>query len=132
MRADASSIATTRVGGQRASVVCGMTARATYLDEIVAAHRASAARDERDLRALTDAARRAGPSRGFARALQPDGLSVIAEIKRRSPSKGALAPEDLDPGLLAKAYQQGGAACLSVLTDSDYFGGSSDAAILAA
>jgi indole-3-glycerol phosphate synthase len=103
-----------------------MTARATYLDEIVAAHRASVARDERDLRALTDAARRAGPSRGFARALQPDGLSVIAEIKRRSPSKGALAPEDLDPALLAKAYEQGGAACLSVLTDSDYFGGSSD------
>jgi indole-3-glycerol phosphate synthase len=103
-----------------------MTARATYLDEIVAAHRASAARDERNLRALTDAARRAGPSRGFARALQPDGLSVIAEIKRRSPSKGALAPEDLDPALLAKAYEQGGAACLSVLTDADYFGGSSD------
>jgi hypothetical protein len=40
--------------------------------------------------------------------------------------EGALAPDDLDPALLAKAYQQGGAACLSVLTDTDYFGGSSD------
>ncbi len=103
-----------------------MTARATYLDGIVAAHRESAARDERDLRVLTEAARRAGPSRGFARALRSEGLSVIAEIKRRSPSKGALTPDDLDPALLAKAYQQGGAACLSVLTDADYFGGSAD------
>ena len=53
------------------------------------------------------------------------GLSCIAEIKRRSPSKG-----DLDPGLqadlVAKDYVTGGAACLSVLTDVDFFGGSAD------
>lgn len=65
----------------------------------------------------------AAPVRDFLGALGGDRLSVIAEIKRRSPSKGDLAP-DLDPATTARAYESGGAACLSVLTDGPYFGGS--------
>ncbi len=91
---------------------------ATYLDDIVAAHRAypepSVTRD--------DLAGAPAP-RDFAASLRADGLHVIAEIKRRSPSMGDLNV-DLDPALMAKAYADGGASALSVLTDGDYFGGS--------
>jgi indole-3-glycerol phosphate synthase len=96
----------------------------TYLDRIVDAHRADAARDHRDLDALAALARASGPVRGFGAALRarPE-VAVIAEVKRASPSKGLLAP-DLDPAGLAQAYQDGGAAALSVLTDREFFRGS--------
>ena len=68
-------------------------------------------------------AKRCPPARDFALALSRPGLSVIGEIKRRSPSKGDLAP-DLDPARLSRAYAAGGAAAISVLTDKDFFGGS--------
>jgi indole-3-glycerol phosphate synthase len=62
--------------------------------------------------------------RGFREALAAsDQMAVISEIKRRSPSKGDLLP-DLDPAGLARSYEAGGAVCLSVLTDEEWFGGS--------
>ncbi len=100
----------------------------TYLDRIVAAHRATAAGDARPLEPLIEAARAQAATRGFASALRTNNegaIAVIAEVKRRSPSKGDLAV-DLDPAATATSYVAGGAACLSVLTDEEFFGGSAD------
>jgi indole-3-glycerol phosphate synthase len=95
----------------------------TVLDRIVAAHREAAAADVRDLDRLKEQAAAAPPPRRFRKSMGRWGLDVIAEIKRRSPSKGDLAP-GLDPAALAKAYDAGGAVALSVLTDDEFFGGS--------
>lgn len=95
----------------------------TVLDRIVATHREAAAADTRDLGRLVEEAAAAPPPRKFRKSVGRWGLDVIAEIKRRSPSKGDLAP-DLDPAVLAKAYDAGGAKALSVLTDREFFGGS--------
>lgn len=63
-----------------------------------------------------------GPRPSFAEALRVPGVSVIAEVKRFSPSKGPLRP-DLDVGSLVAAYEAGGAAAVSILTEGDHFGG---------
>ena len=97
-----------------------------YLDKIVQSHRETAAREQRNLDDLVGQARAIPATRGFAEQLvvgSREQLCVIAEIKRKSPSKGVLHP-DLNAANISALYEQGGASCLSVLTDEDFFGGS--------
>ena len=89
--------------------------------EEVAAVRAQVSLAEQEVRA-----REASTPRGFARALQRQAAqrrpAVIAEVKKASPSKGVIRA-DFDPAQIAASYQAGGATCLSVLTDVDFFQG---------
>ena len=83
--------------------------------------------DRESLKALSSRAADASATRGFTQSLKntvADGrAAVIAEIKKASPSKGILR-EDFDPAAIARSYREGGASCLSVLTDRDFFMGS--------
>ncbi|MCG7895770.1 MAG: indole-3-glycerol phosphate synthase TrpC [Candidatus Thiodiazotropha taylori] len=85
--------------------------------------------EKRSLQALQERLPESSAPRGFADAIaqriEAGEAGVIAEIKRASPSKGVLR-EDFQPAEIALSYQQGGAACLSVLTDIDFFQGSDD------
>ncbi|MEU7257529.1 indole-3-glycerol phosphate synthase TrpC [Streptomyces rimosus] len=96
----------------------------SVLDEIVAGARADMRRREREtgLEVLIHRVRSMPPTRDAVAALLRPGVQVIAEVKRRSPSKGALADVP-DPADLAAAYESGGAAAVSVLTEGRRFGG---------
>ena len=95
----------------------------SFLERILESRGRTAERYRRSIDVYEDAARNAPPNRDFRRALSGDGMSLIGEIKRRSPSKGDLSTE-LDPADLAAAYERGGASALSVLTEPEFFGGS--------
>lgn len=80
---------------------------------------------QRSLKDVEELAQAATPVRGFANALSAKRPGVIAEIKKASPSKGIIR-ENFNPAEIAQQYEQAGAACLSVLTDVDFFQGADE------
>ena len=97
----------------------------TYLDDILAFHRQRCLNDDRSFAELFDLALQKTTPKDFVTAINSQsGLSIIAEIKRRSPSKGDLGLK-LGPADMASLYQSAGASCISVLTDAEFFSGSS-------
>ncbi len=104
---------------------------ANVLDRILAVKRreVEVARKRIPLAELRQRAVEASPPRGFERALRArvdaGKPAIIAEIKRASPSKGVIRA-GLDPAAIAASYEANGAACLSVLTDREFFGGSAE------
>ncbi len=104
------------------------TILARKADEVRAGKRVHSLRDLEELTGIADS------PRGFAHALRArverGQIAVIAELKKASPSKG-LIRDDFDPVVLAQSYEKGGASCLSVLTDEDFFQGSAENLILA-
>lgn len=97
------------------------------LDEILGAarERIEAGRRRRPLHALERDAAGALPPRDFLGAVAAPGISLIAEVKRRSPSAGEIRP-GAEPAAVAAAYERGGARAVSVLTEPRFFGGSLD------
>jgi indole-3-glycerol phosphate synthase len=99
----------------------------SILERITAVKRAEVAAAKAAVPApeLERRARAAAPPRAFADATRGRRPAVIAEIKRASPSRGVLR-ENFDPAAIARSYESGGAACLSVLTDREFFQGSAE------
>lgn len=97
----------------------------TILDQIVVRKRAELVAQQELVPAADLRKKRVPPRRGFRAALERKAPAVIAEMKKASPSAGLIQP-DFDPATIARRYEDAGAACLSVLTDVQFFQGSLD------
>lgn len=99
----------------------------SFLEDLLASTKARVAEAKTKIteEVLEQRAAAVGSPRGFREALATDGIAIIAEIKRATPSAGLLKA-DLDPRALAAAFREGGAAALSVLTEPEHFQGSNE------